>query len=183
MAGVFVEFPAPQDFRSSRASPLLFRPVSSLFAILSEIWYFWVLGYLLIPGNLTKKDFQRVPDDARTFKFPSTLFKIPFLRLFVFSPWFSLVPFLPFSFLFSFLFSKSSLFLHVQPPYRYQHAACRFRGSLKLICNSFYYHPIKERCVQRCVQLWLPWGPSILALKQSHKMQPFRQRKEAEALE
>ena len=25
MAGVFVEFPAPQDFRSSRASPLLFR--------------------------------------------------------------------------------------------------------------------------------------------------------------
>ena len=155
MAGVFVEFPAPQDFRSSRASPLLFRPVSSLFAILSEIWYFWVLGYLLIPGNLTKKDFQRVPGDTRTFKFPSTLFKIPFLRLFVFSPWFSLVPFLPFSFLFSFLFSKSSLFLHVQPPYRYQHCwSCSasvkpagYMGSLKLICNSFYHHPLSSLLV------------------------------------
>jgi hypothetical protein len=134
MAGVFVEFPAPQDFRSSRASPLLFRPVSSLFAILSEIWYFWVLGYLLIPGNLTKKDFQRVPDDARTFKFPSTLFKIPFLPFSCFLHGFLWSLFFPFLF-FSLFFSLKVLYFSMYSPHIDKPAGSGGPSNLFAICS------------------------------------------------
>ena len=110
--------PPPRIFGPRVPAPSFFgqsRPCSR-FCLKSGT--FGYSGTYLYPETLPKRTFReyRMMPGLSSFRVPFS--RSLFFAFSCFLPWFSLVPFLPFSFLFSFLFSKSSLFLHVQPPYR-----------------------------------------------------------------